>query len=92
LADLPAPIGPDDFCTNSEEVVPQQAASLERGNLTNAETALTSISKSLLPRGRRSPPIDLEGVRHCEVAHRPVDYDMPSSAFLERGGTCRSLI
>ena len=63
MADLPAPIGPDDFCTNSEEVVPQQAASLERGNLTNAETALTSISKSLLPRGRRSPPIDLEGLR-----------------------------
>ena len=70
----------------------QQAASLERGNLTNAETALTSISKSLLPRGRHSPPIDLEGVRHCEVAHRPVDYDMPSSAFLERDGTCRSII
>ena len=53
----------------------QQAASLERGNLTNAETALTSISKSLLPRGRRSPPIDLEGATDCEVAHRPLDYE-----------------
>ena len=51
----------------------QQAASLGRGNLTNAETALTSISKSLLP--RRSPPIDLEGATDCEVAHRPLDYE-----------------
>ena len=66
----------------------QQVASLGRGNLTNAETALTS----LLPRGQRSPPIDLEGATDCEVAHRPLDDGMPSSAFLERGGTCRSII
>ena len=64
----------------------QQAASLKRGNLTNAETALTLVSKNLLPRGRRSPPVDLE------VAHGSLDYDMPSSAFLEQGGTCRWII
>ena len=70
----------------------RKEASLERGNLTNAETALTSISESLLPRGRRSLRIDLEGAADCEVAHRPLDDDMPSSAFLERDGTCRSII
>jgi len=64
----------------------QQVASIGRGYLTNTETALTRVSKSLLPRGRCSPPIDLEGARHCEVAHRLLDYDMASSALLERGG------
>ena len=64
----------------------QQVASIGRGYLTNTETALTRVSKSLLPRGRCSPPIDLKGARHCEVAHRLLDYDMPSSALLERGG------
>ena len=70
----------------------QQVASIGRGYLTNTETALTRVSKSLLPRGRCSPPIDLEGATHCEVAHRPLDHDMPSSAFLEQGGTCRWII
>ena len=70
----------------------QQAASLGRGNLTIAETALTRVSNNVLPRGQRSPPIDPEWATHCEVAHRPLDHDMPSSAFLEQGGTCRWII
>ena len=39
----------------------QQVASVGRGYLTNTETALTRVSKSLLPRGRCSPPIDPGG-------------------------------